>query len=162
MVNSGQLLTTYSTSHKTVIKVSTVVMLFFSIAYKHLSIISIRLSQQPPIHGLRGWLNCHFIWCIFKYVVILSCLRFLIASLISRHEIYNLIRNYLISVHCNHWCRRLWLTVDNYWLHTPLHIRLLLRFQQLLCYFSVLHISIFLLFQLDFPSSLLSMDLGDD
>ena len=83
MGNSGRLFTIYSTSHKTLVKVSTVVILFFNIAHKRLLIVSIRLSQQPSIHGLRGELNCHFIWCLFKYVVILSYLRFLIASLIS-------------------------------------------------------------------------------
>ena len=83
MGNSERLLTMYSTSHKTVVKVSTVGLLFFNIAYRHLFTVLIRLSQQPPIHGLRGGLNCYLIWCLFKYVVTLLCLRFLIASLIS-------------------------------------------------------------------------------
>ena len=59
MGNSGQLLTMHPTSHKTVVKVSTVIILFFNITYERLFIVLIRLSQQHPIYRLRGRLNCH-------------------------------------------------------------------------------------------------------
>lgn len=83
MGNSGQFSTIYSTLHKMVIQVSIVCILFFNIAYKHIFTVLIRLSKQPPIHELREAWNCHLIWCFFKYIVILLCLRFLIATLIS-------------------------------------------------------------------------------
>ena len=47
-------------------KVSTVVILVFNIAYNHLFIVLIRLSQQAPIHGLMRGLNWHLILCLFK------------------------------------------------------------------------------------------------
>ena len=59
MGNSGQLLTMYPVSHKTVVKVSTVIILFFNITYERLFIVLIRLSQQHPIYRLRERLNCH-------------------------------------------------------------------------------------------------------
>ena len=82
MVNSGRLLTIYSTWHQTVVKVSAVVKLFFNNVYKHLFIVLIRLCQQSPIHRLRERSNCYLILCLFKYVIILLRLRFLISSLI--------------------------------------------------------------------------------
>ena len=84
MSNSGWLLTIYPTSPNTAVKVCyTVGIKHFDIAYKHLFIVLIRIFQQPSIHWLRGGLNCHLIWCLFKHVVILLCSRSLIASLIS-------------------------------------------------------------------------------
>ena len=53
MGNSGQLLTIYSTSHKTVVKFQQLLYYFLILQISIFFIVLIRLSHQLPIHRLR-------------------------------------------------------------------------------------------------------------